>query len=379
MVRQIGQISAFQAMNYEISIVLATAILFVPAVAAQHARQDAWLSLPLAGLFGALVTYIAARLALRFPQETVVQYAPRVLGPVAGKMVGLIYVYYYLYVAYFVQREFSELVNTAYLPRTPMIVVIGVLTLLSVYVLYHGLEVLCRVNTVILWTVIAALLLVIALGIKEVRLEEFLPVLENGFGPVILGAVAPGSWFGETAVILMLMPFIAAADRPRMPKFNLLAVLILFTLMELIVVSAVGRFGAAQTATKLFPTLSLARHVEIPSLPIFSRQDALFMVFWIGGMLFKLSTFFYAGTLALAQWLNLTDYRPLILPLAVFITALAVQSWANITDLKSFTGEVFPFSISFVQFVLTGMILLVSIIRGMGGGRAKGGAGNGGA
>ncbi|WP_426377650.1 GerAB/ArcD/ProY family transporter [Desulforudis sp. 1031] len=375
-VREAGRISAFQAMNYEISIVLATAILFVPSIAAQHARQDAWLSLSLAGAFGALVTYIAARLALRFPQETVVQYTPRVLGPVVGKLVGFIYVYYYLYVAYFVQREFSELVNTAYLPRTPMIVVIGLLTLLAVYVLYQGLEVLCRVNTVVLWTVVAALLLVIALGIKEVNLEELLPVFENGPGPVVLGAVAPGSWFGETAVILMLMPFICAADRPRMVKFNLLAVLILFLLMELIVVSAIGRFGADQTATKLFPTLSLARHVEVPTLPIFSRQDALFMVFWIGGMLFKLATFFYAGTLGLAQWLNLKDYRPLILPLAVVITALAVQSWANITDLKSFTSEVFPFSITFVQFVLTGTILLVSIIRGTSGRPARGGAEN---
>lgn len=251
--REEGKISAFQAMNYEISIVLATAILFVPAITAQNARQDAWLSLPLAAVFGALVTYMAVRLAMRFPQETVVQYAPRVLGPVIGKLVGFIYVYYYLYVAYFVQREFSELVNAVYLPMTPMIVVIAILTLLAVYLLYQGLEVLCRLNTVVLWSVLAAIFFIITLGIKEIKLEAFQPVLENGPGPVLLGAITPGSWFGETTVVLMLMPFISAADQPRMVKFNLMAVLILFLVLELIVVAAVGQFGAAQAAAKPFP------------------------------------------------------------------------------------------------------------------------------
>ncbi|MBU4532848.1 MAG: spore germination protein [Firmicutes bacterium] len=363
--REEGKISGFQAMNYAISIVLATAILFVPSITAEHARQDAWLSLPLAGAFGALVTYIAVRLALRFPGETVVQYTPRVLGPVIGKLVGFIYVYYYLFVAYFVQREFSELMNAAYLERTPMIVIIIVLTALAVYLLYQGLEVLCRVNTVVLWSMIGAIFLIVMFGIKEVRLEEFLPVLDNGPGPVILGAVAPGSWFGETTVILMLMPFILATDQPRMVKFNLLAVLILFLVLQMIVVAAVGQFGAEQAATKLFPTLALARHVDIPELPIFSRQDAVFMVFWVAGMLFKLTTFFYAGTLALAQWLNLKDYRPLILPLAVVITALSFHAWIDIAELKSFSGEVFPFAISFVQFFLTGLILAVAVFRGI--------------
>ncbi|MDI6710537.1 MAG: endospore germination permease [Thermoanaerobacterales bacterium] len=372
MAREEGQISAFQAMNYEISIVLATAILFVPAITAQFARQDAWLSLLLAAAFGALVTYLAVRLALCFPGETVVQYAPRVLGRVIGKTVAFIYVFYYFFVAYFVQREFAELMNAAYLPRTPMVVVIGVLTLLAVYALFQGLEVLCRVNTVVLWSVLAAILLIVTMAAKELRLDPFQPVFENGPGPVILGAVAPGSWFGETAVILMLMPFIGRVDRPRMVKFNLLAVLILFVVLELIVVAAVGSLGPAQTAVKLFPTLSLVRHIDIPSLPIFSRQDAVFTIFWVGGMLFKLATFFYAGALGLAQWLGLKDYRPLLLPLAVILTVLAIQSWADVTELRSFSAEVFPFAITFVQFILTGLLLLAAVARRAAGEPGKG-------
>jgi len=368
-----GKISAFQAMNYEISIVLATAILFVPSITAQYARQDAWLSLILAGAFGVLVTSLAVQLALRFPGETVIQYAPRVLGTVAGKIVGFIYAFYYLFVAYFVQREFSELMNTAYLPLTPPAVIIAVLTLLAAYILYQGLEVICRANTLVLWSIMAAILLIIALGVREIRMVAFLPMLEQGMGPVVLGAVAPGSWFGETAVILMLMPFIAASDQRRMVKFNLLAVFILFLILEMIVVASIGRFGVEQAATKVFPTLALARHIVVPTLPIFERQDAAFMVFWVAGMLFKLVTFFYAGTLALAQWLNLKDYRPLILPLGVVISALAMQSWENIVELKAFSAEVFPLAITFVQLIITGLLLLVALIRGADGRPEAGG------
>lgn len=131
-------------MKYVISTVLATAILFVPGITAQKAAQDAWISLIIAMIFGVFVAYMSSSLGLKFPNKTVIQFSIAILGKPLGKFVGFIYVFYFFYVAYFVQRQFGELMNSVYMIKTPMLVFIVVITLLSCYVIYKGLEVLAR-------------------------------------------------------------------------------------------------------------------------------------------------------------------------------------------------------------------------------------------
>src|SRR5690606_40507331 len=60
--------------------IASTAILGLPAVTVTFARQDAWLAPLAAAPAAALVIWIAGRLAQRFPGETFIEYAPRVLG-----------------------------------------------------------------------------------------------------------------------------------------------------------------------------------------------------------------------------------------------------------------------------------------------------------
>ncbi|MEW5761607.1 MAG: endospore germination permease [Bacillota bacterium] len=358
-------ISAYQAMWYQVGIVLATAILFVPAIVAADARQDAWLSLVPAYLFGSLQVYVATRLAQRFPGETVVQYAPRVAGRVPGKLIAFVYVFYFFFVGYFVQQEFAALMASGYMPLTPPVVFMLVLAGLAAYAAYGGLEVICRVNTLVLSVALAALVIVFLLVVKDIKIWRFLPVLENGPEPVVLGALPPGGWFGETAVILMLYPFIA--DKEKAVRAGLLAVFLLFLAMELVVVSSLGLEGPLEAARFLFPTFNVVRRIRLEALPILERQDAVFMMIWVAAMMVKLTTFFFAAVLGLAQWAGARDHRTLILPAAAVMTALAVQAWKNIPELFAFSSEVFPLTIIFVNFFCTVLVLALAVARGIAG------------
>ncbi len=288
--REEGKISAYQAMVYQVSIVLATAILFVPAITTKHAKQDAWLSVIIACFFGSLQIYTAVSLARRFPNASVVQYAPLILGKVPGKVVGFVYLFYFFYVGYFILQEFAALMSSSYMPLTPSIVFMLVLSLLAVYAAYGGLEVICRMSSVVLTVVLATMALIVLLIVKDIKIWRFLPVLENGFNPILLGAISPGAWFGETAVILMLYPFIN--NKEKVVKTSLLAILTLFIAMEVVVTGAIGLLGPTETASFLFPTFNMVRRIKLEALPFLERLDALFMMIWVAGMLIKLTTFF---------------------------------------------------------------------------------------
>lgn len=358
--REEGRISAFAAMVYQVAIVLATAVFFVPSIMATKARQDAWLSGFLACLFGFLVVFIATKLALRFPEETVVEYAPRLLGKLGGKLVGLIYTFYFFYGGYYVMRQFGELMGTAYYPRTPIIVFIVVLGLLACYVVYLGLEVLCRV--ILVWGIFAPVFLVLlVLLVKDVELTRFLPLMEFGISPVVVGAVAPAAWLSQMAVICMLVPFVS--DRWRVLRTSLTAVLAVFFLGEVVLVTAIGTMGAETVSRLLFPAFTLFRRVHVASLPVLDRLDAIFMMLWMGGMFLNLATFFHAGMLGLGQWLGLKSYRPLIFPVGALLVALSVQSWNSVTELAAFSAHIFPWTAILVNFFLTVLLLCVALVR----------------
>jgi len=358
------RISERQAVFFLVSTVLATAVLFVPSIVTAAAGRDGWLSVLPAVLCGGGVGWLAARLARRFPGETVIQFAPRLLGTVAGKLVGFCFVFYFFWATYVILAEFHALLGAAYLARTPPVVHIGLLLLLAVCLVRSGLKVYARVNDLVLPVLAGAVLIVIISVVKDIRPDVFLPVLENGLRPVILGAVTPAGWLAETgAAVLMIAPYIAGGRRYA-DRIVLTATAALAALLFLVLAVAVGNFGNERAASLLFPTFNLVRSVQFDTLPIFNRQDPVFMVTWIAGMLVKVGAFFYLGLLALAQWLGLAGYRPLVLPAAVLIAALTMQGFPDVAVLSRYSAETVPLFLLLINGGLTGALLVAAVLRG---------------
>lgn len=348
-------------MNFIIAIILPTAILVLPSRVADSAMQDAWLSFVVALGFGLGIAYLAARTALRFPGETVIQFAPRLVGPVLGKIVGLVFIGYFFFITMIVQREFAELMTELFYVRTPEFVFVGLLTLLAVYVVYKGLEVLARVNDVLILLLLVSILFFLIVVGKDMRMEELLPVLERGMGPVLLGALTPAAWFGETVVMMMLVPFLK--HKTGAVKANLAAVSIVFGALFIIMIGTLGIMGAREAASFHFASFAVVRRIEFTGIEFFQRQDALFMTLWVGAMLMKLGTFFYVGVLACAQWFGLRSYRPVVLPLAVMLAALSMQSWDNLTEFAAFTVQTAPLVIGSIAYGLTVLLFLVGLFH----------------
>ncbi|ABO48605.1 spore germination protein [Desulforamulus reducens MI-1] len=355
------KISHWQAMGYMISIVFATAILFIPGITSKGAGPNAWLSLFIALGFGLLVACLACSLGLRYPNKTVIDYSVDILGFPLGKLVGFIYIYYFFYAAYIVAREFSELMSTVYLPKTPPLVIALVLTLLSCLVLYLGLEVIVRANGIILFFSILTILLVFFTYVWTINWSMLKPDFFKGIGPILYGSVSPAAWFGQTAVILMLMPFIKNQSGAK--PASLLAIFILFIMLESVIIVTVGIFGAATSSRLIFPLFyALAKPPEYIQAFLF-QPSGFFMVIWVPSMLLKLTTFFFAGVYGLAQWFNLKCYRPLVLPGGAFILLLSIVSWHNIIDLLNSSQYTVPLFITFANLGLTLILFSVSLIR----------------
>lgn len=68
-----------------------------------------------------------------------------ILGLWPGRLVGLLYLLFILVLASTTIRELGEIINVAFLPQTPKIIIVLIGVLLSTYIVISGLEVINRV------------------------------------------------------------------------------------------------------------------------------------------------------------------------------------------------------------------------------------------
>ena len=63
---------------------------------------------------------------------------------------------------------------------------------------------------------------------------------------------------------------------------------------------------------------------------------------WLSIIFIKMCLFHYVAVLGTAQWLGLSDYKPLSLPIALILVAVGVWTAPNLTYLNNFfDGEAF--------------------------------------
>lgn len=110
-----------------------------------QAKQDAWLVIVVAMLGGFILMFVYTKLSNYYPEDTLLQMIPKIIGKFLAYPFILIYISYFTYLAARACRDFGEIIAATILVETPMIVVIGSFMVL-IYVLWNHLP---SINTTI--------------------------------------------------------------------------------------------------------------------------------------------------------------------------------------------------------------------------------------
>ncbi|GAB7388765.1 endospore germination permease [Bacillaceae bacterium] len=350
--------------------ILATAILIVPAITGKHAERDMWLSPVWASCMGFFTVYLAYRLHRLYPQLTLIQYCEKILGRIAGKLLGFLYLFFFLHVNGIILREYGEFVVGNFLTRTPMIVVIVSMVLVCVTAVRGGVEVIGRAAEVFGPVVTVFIVLMFLLLIPDLKLENMLPIMEKGIGPSLMGAIVPMSWFSEFFLVSFLFPFLA--DQEKGLRWGMIAVF--GVMLTLVLSNLAALFLLDELSGRLtYPVMTAARYISIAEF--MEHLESIVMAMWVAGTFVKISVFFYVLSLGTAQWLGLSDYRPLVLPLGFLLVLFAIWSSPTFSSLSHFIGTSGPFYLALLQTFVPTCLLLIAILRsGRKGRKRSGGA-----
>jgi len=353
-----GKISSLQMAMMMFPAIAATAVLGVPSITAKYAKNDLWLSPILASLIGFVTVYIAYQLHKLYPKETVIQFSERIIGRFAGKILGILFLFFYIQTGGLIIRQYAEFIVDSFLVNTPISVIMASMVFLCALIVHGGLEELGRAAQLFFPVLaLAPFFFIIFLGI-DFEFRNIFPILGDGMMPPIKGAVVPGGWFTEFFLITFLLPFLE--DQKKGRKYGMMAVLavmMLLVMINLIVLFVLG----PTTPSKIYPLFTVIRYISIAEF--FEHLESGLMALWIVGAFVKMSVFYYATVLGTSQWLNLSDYRPVVWSVGILILEFSFWSLPNTIGLERYLVGTFPPFALLIQTIIPLFLLVIAVVR----------------
>lgn len=347
------KISGIQMALIFIGFFVGSTALLNPSVAA---RQDAWLSniLACAGEFILITLYIY--ISVLNPDKTLIEILRDNFGRFFGGLISLLYIWYFIHLAALVERDLGEFNVTTTYVETPMLFIIICIVTITVFIVKKGLEVLARTSEILVPVIISLIIFIFILLISLYEVENFFPVLERGFKPVLRSAftVLTFPW-GESVIFLMI--FHNLNNKKKIFKVSFLSVAISGLLILLITTRDLMVLGGDMFERVAFPPNMTTKLIE--NINVTPLVDVNLL---IGGGT-KIAVCIYAAALGIAQLLNLKDYKPFVLPVAAISVAVALWDFENLMDVIRWGVEVWPLYCVPFQIIIPLLLLIVSLIR----------------
>jgi spore germination protein KB len=242
------QISRYQIILALVWSVLGTAIVTIPFVIAQFTVRDGWISGLLFAVGGLLSASVAALFVHALPNRPLTTGLIDALGPWLGRVLGLWFLVWLYLINCTILREGIVFVGTTILPQTPMYI-IGFAGAIGVsYSVYMGAEVIMRKGEFITPLAFIVAPVLFGLSMQHVDIHNLMPVLADGWQPVLRGAITPDLTYAlELLIGLQFVHMLRNSG--TLPKDMIIATGIVTVAGTFIIVITIGVVG--QSASRL--------------------------------------------------------------------------------------------------------------------------------
>jgi spore germination protein KB len=311
------------------SMNLGMALVMTLTPSLQAARQDAWISIIVAGCIALLLALLVTQVANLYPGLSLIEYSQMILGTWIGKLVIMIYLVQWYTITPIVLRQFSDLVNIMLLPETPKESILLLMVLLVAYATFAGgIEGIGRCSEFLGPLIIIMVLLVLLANSNNIHWKHILPVYaDSGIKEIIKGSLAPASYLGHSVEYLMFAAFLSQPRKGR--SYAIWAVLIANFLVLITTIMIILVLGVSLSPNMWYPFFEMTQKISL--FGFIDNFDAIPVVIWISSVFIKLAVYFFIISYGTAQFLKIRNWKMMVwyITPVMFAFALIPQ---NVTE-----------------------------------------------
>lgn len=329
-------------------------------VMGSQAKKDAWLAVILGIIFTLPMVFLYARLHIIFPGKDLYDILEFCFGKYIGKLICLLYIWFTLHQAALITTNASIFINTVSLLETPIIILIIMISIMGIWVVREGIEVMGKWVQFFLPIMVILLGILVLLAIPKMKIINIMPVLERGIKPIISGAISSMAFpFAETYVfIIVLTNFEDKKSSYKVYIKGLLAggiIMLAISLTNLLVL------GGNTVSMVYYPTYLTAGRVDL--FDIIQKIEVVVALVLVLGAFLKISIFLLAACKGITKLFEFRDYRFIVLPMGLILISLSfihVESTMKVIDAAY---KLWPIYSSSFQIVIPIIIWITAEVK----------------
>jgi spore germination protein len=367
-------ITAYQAFALVHSTMMGVGVLSLPREVSREAGSDAIWVVLLGALPVWLFLFFMSRLIRRFPGETIVEFAPRILGPERRKWIGKwISVPFLLPLAVFwilalsqISRIFGEAVVSAVLLRTPIEAVLLMLILASAIAAGSKIGVIAKFNELLFPFTLVPLIFILVSIFERGDLTNVLPLFQADWQHVLRGILVSAFAFAGYKVVLVFGGYYQQPEQSfKAHSWSVLTVTLIYWGL---VVNAVSVFGPHELVNMLWPVLESMKVIQLQNF-ILERMEAGIIAIWVTAVYTSMVNMYAAFTEMTMRFFRLDERMRKWVVIAVIPIIYTLSLYPdNIQETTMISGRVGIVAL-ILAATLPAMLLIIAVFR-----RKKGGS-----
>ena len=320
----------------------------------QEARQDAWISVLLAGLATHIVAFCMIKTLEVYGSNDLYGIQQDIYGKWIGNFLNAIYILY-CFVAFFsVLRNYIEVIQAWIFPGISIWFISITLLIIIIYAFTGGLRVMLGIS---FFSVVLSLwiLPMLIFPMKFASLDSLLPILEANIGSILKGAQSMTFTIIGFEILNIIYPFIK--DKKKTSKYTHLAVLATTFIYLSIMLVSIAYYSEGKLLKTVWATLTLFSFI---SFPFMERFEFVAVCFWMLIILPNLCLYLWAAYRGTIRLVKISETKFVwIFSLFIFLGTLIVQTRAQINMINNELGKV----AFYIVFVYPIFLYVITILK----------------
>lgn len=271
-----------------------------------------------------------AYLGSKYPNDTMFEYADRLLGKWVARALLIGIILYFMELAALAAREFGEVVVTSVLQRTPLEVTTLIMIFLAATAARTSVAVFTRILTFYMPLVYFPVVIIVALTLKSAETIHIFPIFgfyrETSVNQMVEAVLVVAALFQNYIIIGLLIPYMYRPNQAW--KSAIIGIGAAGVIYIIIIYSTLAVFGVEEIKKLLWPTLELAKTAAFPLL-FLERMDPIFLAVWVTAVFTAILASYFVMVKGLAHLFGFENHRVFVLLAIPLIYMLSIQP-ANI-------------------------------------------------
>lgn len=355
------KITNHQIFALSANFTVGTAIIAASTSIASLAKQDAWIAALTTPIFGIILIWLNCFLVDLYPGKNFIEIIHLVFGKWIGRIVTILFIFFCLTAASSVVWYIGNFININVMPETPSYAINSLFIIVVIIAILYGLESLARSAEVFLLVISGMTILSLTLILPDVKIDNLLPILENGITPIFKGALSLSN-YSTLPFIVMFSAYLLNINNTNKSKKSLIMgyswgmFLIFLSILLCILV-----LGSEISGKSMFPTYILAKEIKFGG--IFDRLEGIIASVWIITVFYRTALYYFGAFIGISGLLGLKDYKKVVIPIGLITLVYTNVVYPDIIEsIKFDSTTLVPFMLTF-GFILPVSLLIISVIK----------------